>query len=225
MTDNSVSPSNPHDSLGTEAVVVEVPVKPVWYKRPWVLAAAAVAVVVVASVVVDLPSHTTVPADIADQTSLMNEINGDLGGCAYAIQETFTIYQDMKTGALTGSDRSQAPSMLRDDQTACSFTNSSIFDLSNVEVSGTPAGKHIAQVVDVATLWVTSDALAAIEDIQTLYGNPGSASTIADLSKQELQLSTDRAKAIADVQAADRILGAKLPMPDMPDLPHLTGTT
>ena len=33
--------------------------------------------------------------------------------------------------------------MLRDDQTACSFTNSSIYDLSNVEGTETPAGKRI----------------------------------------------------------------------------------
>jgi hypothetical protein len=224
MTDNIASPSDPQDPFDLDGIIAETPTKGAWYKRTWVLVTAAVVVVAAASVIVDLPSHTTVSADIADQTSIMHEINTDVGGCAYAIQETFTIYQDMKTGQLSAADRSLTPSMLRDDQTACSFTNSDIFDLSNVQASGSPAGKNIGQVVDVSTLWVSSDALAAIEDIQNLSANSGSTSTIADLTKQEGLLAKDRARADAYVEAADRILGAKLPMPNLPALPHLVGT-
>ena len=224
MTDEIIEPSVPKDPFELEGIIAETPAPPPWYKRVWVLAAAAVAVVVIASVIVDLPSHTTVSTDIADQTSIMHQINADVAGCAFAVQETFTIYQDLKTGHLSTSDRSAAPSMLRDDQSACSFTNSDIFDLSNVETTGSPAGKNIGQVVSVSTLWVTSDALAAIEDIQNLFPNSGTSSAVADLTKQEDQLAKDRAQADGYVQAADRILGAKLPMPALPSLPHLVGT-
>jgi hypothetical protein len=224
MTGEIVEPSLPKDPFELEGIIAETPPPPPWYKRVWVLVTAAVVIVVAASVVVDLPSHTTVSADIADQTSIMHQINSDLGGCAFAIGETFTIYQDLKTGHLTTSDRSQAPTMLRDDQSACSFTNSDIYDLSNVETTGTPAGKDIEQVESVATLWVTSDALAAIEDIQTLMGNSGTSSTVTDLTKQEAQLAKDRAQADGYVQAADKILHANLPQPDLPALPHLAGT-
>ena len=102
----------------------------------------------------------------------MQQINDDIAGCAYGVKETFTIYQDEKKGSLTPSDRAETPSMLRDDQTACSFTSSEIYDLSNVEGTGTPAGKNIGDVVNVVTLWATSDALGAIEDIQTLQDDP-----------------------------------------------------
>jgi len=224
VTDEIIEPSVPKDPFELEGIIAETPAPPPWYKRVWVLAAAAVAVVVIASVIVDLPSHTTVSTDIADQTSIMHQINADVAGCAFAVQETFTIYQDLKTGHLSTSDRSAAPSMLRDDQSACSFTNSDIFDLSNVETTGSPAGKNIGQVVSVSTLWVTSDALAAIEDIQNLFPNSGTSSAVADLTKQEDQLAKDRAQADGYVQAADRILGAKLPMPALPSLPHLVGT-
>jgi hypothetical protein len=223
MTDPDAG-SSPANSSDLDGIAVQEPGKPVWYKRPWVLVTAAVVALVAASVVVDLPGKTTTAQDTAAQTSLMNEINGDISGCAYAVRETFTIYQDSRTGGLTTSDRSRVPSLLRDDQTACSFTSSSIYDLSNVEVPGSPAGKSIEQVVNVDTLWATSDALAAIEDIQFLDGNQATASKIADLSKQEVMLTRDRALAIGYVKAADKTLGARLPMPNLPALPHLVGT-
>ena len=210
----------PNDPFTLEGIIAQPTVRPVWYKRGWVLASAAVAPLVVASVLVDLPSHTTVATDTADQTAIMKQINTALAGCSYGVKETFAIYQDQRAGSLTASDRALTPSMLRDDQSACSFTSSSIYDLSNVQGTATPAGKDIGQVVNVATLWTTSDALAAIEDIQTLSGDPGNAKALADLPKQERLLAQDRAKADAYVAAADRILHANIPMPDLPDLPH-----
>ena len=184
------------------------------------LATAAVVALIVASVLVDLPTHTTVATDTADQTTVMKQINTALAGCSYGVKETFTIYQDQRAGTLTASDRSLTPSMLRDDQTACSFTSSSIYDLSNVQGTGTPAGKNIGLVVNVATLWATSDALAAIEDIQTLSTDPANAKAIADLPEREAALAQGRAQAFGDVRAAEHILHAKLPAPDMPRPAH-----
>ena len=225
MTDEELEQQGPEDPFTIGAIIAQTPERPVWYKRTWVLAGAAVAAVVIASVAVDLPGHTTVATDTADQTTVMQQINSDIDGCAYGVKETFTIYQDEKKGSLSSSDRAEAPSMMRDDQTACSFTSSEIFDLSNVEGTGTPAGKNIGNVVNVVTLWATSDALGAIEDIQTLQSDPHHAATIADLSKQEAALARDRAQADADVAAADRILKAKIPMPALPSLPRLPGTS
>jgi hypothetical protein len=223
MTDTEADTGTTDSSL-LGGIVIQEPGAPVWYKRPWVLWTAAVLAVVAASVIIDLPGRTTTGEDTAAQTSLVNEINGDVSGCVFAVRETFSIYQDMKAGALTPSDRSHAPKMLGDDQTACSFTSNAIFNLSSVEVPGSPAGKQIQQLVGADTLWATSDALAAIEDIQALYANQARAGTIADLSKQQKSLAEDRALAIGHVAAADKILGAKLPMPNLPVLPHLAGT-
>jgi hypothetical protein len=225
MTDEIADESGPEDPFTIGAIIAQTPERPVWFKRTWVLAAAAVAVVAIASVAVDLPSRTTVATDTADQTSIMQQINAGIDGCSYGVKETFTIYQDLKRGTLTSSDRSEVPAMMRDDQTACSFTSSDIYDLSNVEGTGTPAGKNIGNVVNVVTLWATSDALGAIEDIQSLYTDPGDGTALRNLSKEEGALARDRATADGDVTAADRILKAKLPMPDLPDLPRLAGTT
>jgi hypothetical protein len=225
MTEEQADLSGPEDPFTIGAIIAQAPERPVWYKRAWVIAAAAVAAVVIASVLVDLPSHTTVAEDTSDQTNIMQQINGDVDGCSYGVKETFTIYRDLKDGSLSSSDRAEAPSMMRDDQTACSFTSSEIYDLSNVEGTGTPAGKNIGNVVNVVTLWATSDALGAIEDIQTLDTDPGDRAALANLSKEEVALAKDRATAGRYVLAADRILKARLPMPDLPNLPRLPGTT
>jgi hypothetical protein len=225
MSEEGTDLSGPEDPFTIGAIIAQTPERPVWYKRTWFIAAAAVAVVVIASVLVDLPSHTTVAADTADQTSVMQQINGDIDGCSYGVKETFTIYQDLKDGSLSSSDKAEAPSMMRDDQTACSFTSSEIYDLSNVEGTGTPAGKNIGNVVNVVTLWATSDALGAIEDIQTLDTDPGDRSALVNLSKEEVALAKDRATADGYVTTADHILKARLPMPDLPSLPRLSGTT
>ena len=220
-TPEAAEPPLPNDPFTLEGIIAQEPVSPVWYRRGWVLVAAAVVALIVASVLVDLPTHTTVATDTADQAAVMKQINTALAGCSFAVKETFTIYQDQRAGTLSTADRSLTPSMLRDDQTACSFTSSSIFDLSNVQGTSTPAGKNIGLVVNVATLWATSDALAAIEDIQTLATDPTNKKAIADLPEREASLAQGRAQAVGDVQAAEHILHARLPMPDMPELPTL----
>ncbi len=225
MTDPAGPPVDTNDPVEAANYIVQEAAKPVWYKRSWVIATALVVAVVAASVLVDLPSHTTTASDIAAQTAVIQQINQGVGDCAYAVNETFGFYQDLKQGTLTTNDRTLTPSLMRDDQTACSFASSGIYDLSNVEGTGTAAGKRIGDIVNVATLWATSDALAAIEDIQTIYSGKGTASTVADLSLQEKMLKKDRAAAFADLSAADAILHTRLPAPDMPVLPHLIGTS
>jgi hypothetical protein len=224
MTEEPPPVSIPNDPFTLEGIIAQTPTKPVWYKRAWVLAAGAVAAVIVASVLVDLPASTTVPADIANQTAVMKQINAAIAGCSFGVGETFTIYQELERHALNASNRAETPSMLRDDQSACSFTSSSIYDLSNIEGTGTPAGKDVGLVVNVATLWATSDALAAIEDIQTLSTSPADTAARRDLASRQVALAAGRTQARNDVLAADRILAAHLPMPDLPALPDLATT-
>ena len=192
----------------------------VWYKRTWVMVTAAIIVVIGASILIDLPRPVSNAEDVASQTASLKEINTDVRGCGYAIKETFLIHQHQLAGTLTPSDRTSATKMLLDDQTACSFTNSLIFDLTNnVQVQDTAAGKYIDRMLSISTTWVTSDALAAVEDIQALYLHPGDPARTRDLAAQEKQLTIDRNQSIIDVQLADAILHTTLPAPDLPALP------
>ena len=77
----------------------------------------------------------------------MSEVNTDLAGCALAVHQAIGIWNLQAAHALTPADRAPTPGLLSDDQTACSFTNENIYDLANIQVPGTPAGKHLGQLV------------------------------------------------------------------------------
>ncbi len=217
-SDDAPAPSVPGPGPGADAA------QPVWYKRTWLIVTVAIAAVVGASILIDLPRHVSNAEDVASQTATLKEINTDVAPCGYAVNETFLIHHDQVAGTLTPTDRVSATKMLTDDQTACSFTNGSIFDLTNnIQVQDTAAGKYVDRMLSITTTWVTSDALAAVEDIQYLYLHPGDRAKIRDLARQELLLARDRAQAIGDIQQADALLHAHLAAPNLPALPTSSG--
>ena len=110
------------------------------------------------------------------------------------------------------------------DQSACSFTSEGIFDLSNIQVPGTPAGKHLGQMVGFATLWTTSDALRTIEDVQALMANPNDAAAASSLTVENGQLASDRRNALAEEAAADHLLATHLAGVDMPNVTTSTSS-
>jgi len=219
VTDGKATSAVHRAPLTLDDYVVEVPQRPVWYKRTPFLASMAVLVIVGVSVLADLPGRTNNSSDAAQQVSIMHEVNQDLTSCAFAAQESFTIYRGLAAATLSPTERTLAPGMINDDRTACSLTNSDIYDLSGVEPTGTPAGKDVGDAIETSLVWVTSDALDAIIDIQTLLLHQGTDKTLADLSKAEQELAKDRASALGDVRAANSLLGSKIPLPDLPSLP------
>jgi len=194
-----------------------------WYRRRAPLLAIGVVAVVVVTVLSDIPVNSSKGQEISAERGVMSQINADIGGCALAAHESLEIWNTEVSGSLTASDRAAAPGLLRDDQAACSFTNDSIFQLSDVEVPGSAAGKHLGALVGTATLWATSDALGAIEDLQILFAHPGDPTALKDLAAKEQAAASDRKAALADADAADRILGVRLPAPDLPALPTPKG--
>ena len=109
---------------------------PPWYRRRAALVGAAVAVVLAITIISDLPVHTSRAADISSEKGVLSELNTDLAPCALAVHEALTIWGEQSTHSLTAADRAESASLLRDDQNACSFTNQTIYDLSNIEVPG-----------------------------------------------------------------------------------------
>jgi hypothetical protein len=176
-----------------------------------VLVGGGLVALIAITVLTDLPQHASRPAEIAGDRSVMTQVNTDVGPCSYALGESLTIYGDLRAHSLTGSESALVPGLLRDDQTACSFTNESIYQLSTIEVPGSRAGKDLGQLVNSVTLWATSDALSAIEQIQTLSSHPSNAHAVTQLAKDERQLVLDRAQATAELAAADKVLRTNLP--------------
>jgi hypothetical protein len=199
--------------------------KAVWYRRPWVLAALALIVIIAISVVIDLPRPITRAQDVASQNASIKEINNDLAECAFAVKESFNFYDMKVSGKLTPSHLAQVPALLTGDETACSFASEPVYDLTNnLQVDDTKSGKHIDRMLSVVERWITDYALASIRDIQYLFNHPGDAQTIRHLASQEQQLAIERTKALNDEAQADRVLGLQLIALKIPTLEHLEGT-
>jgi hypothetical protein len=192
---------------------------PPWYRRRAALVGAAVAVVLAITIISDLPVHTSRAADISSEKGVLSELNTDLAPCALAVHEALTIWGEQTSHSLSASDRAESASLLRDDQNACSFTNQAIFDLSNIEVPGSVAGKDMGDLVATSVLWTTSDALKAVEAVQALMLNEHAAAPRASLDQAERALATDRKAGLAELSRANSVLDTKLPRPDMPSMP------
>jgi hypothetical protein len=186
---------------------------------------AVVFVIALITVLTDLPTSTSRASDISAERSVMTELNSDLQPCAYGVHQALGIWTLAAAHQLSAADRAPTPGLLGDDQSACSFTSEGIFDLANIQVPGTPAGKELGQLVATATLWATSDSLRVIEDVQTLMNNPGDTSVKRDLSKEETELARDRRTALNQEHAADRDLDTHLQGVDLPSMASSTSAS
>jgi hypothetical protein len=194
--------------------------QPIWQRHRGLAIAAAVLVIALITVLTDLPTPTSRASDIAAEQSVMNEVNSDLQPCAYATHQALGLWALQAAHRLTPAERAPTPGLLSDDQSACSFTNQGINDLAtNIQVPGTAAGKDLGNVIATAMLWTTSDALQAIEDVQTLMNDPNDADVLRNLAKEESVLASDRRTAVAQENAADRDLDTHLQPVDLPPVP------
>jgi hypothetical protein len=189
---------------------------PIWRRHRGLAIAAVAIVILLITVLSDLPTGTSRASDISAERSVMSELNSDLQPCAYSVHQALGIWAAAANHHLSAADRAPTPGLLSDDQSACSFTNESTFDLTDIQVPGTPAGKALGQVVATATLWTTSDALRAIEDVQTLMTDPGNAAATRNLGVEESRLAHDRRTALAEESTADRDLDTHLTPVDLP---------
>jgi len=193
--------------------------EPVWQRHRRLAIVAAVLVIAVITVLTDLPTPTSRSSDIAAERSVMSEVNSDLQPCAYAVRQAIGIWALQAHHQLSAAERAPTPGLLSEDQSACSFTNQGVYDLSNIQVPGTPAGKQLGQLLATAMLWTTSDSLRAIEDVQTLMNQPNDGGAVRDLSREEAQLAADRRNALAHEKAADRDLDILLQPVSLPAVP------
>lgn len=196
------------------------PPKP-WYRRSTAIVAAALVVVAGVAVVADLPTHATRSDHVATIATDMKAINTNVHPCSFAVAQAFTLYRQVTGGQLSTTDRGRVPGYLRDDQTACSFTDQSVINLGTLTLPQTAAGRQLAGVVKSVLTWETSDGVAAIDDIETLVTSPQDAQAKADLLKQERLLASDRAATIQAMQRVNAALGqgAHVRPPVLPRLP------
>lgn len=192
-----------------------------WYRRGWFLVLVVAVVVVGASVIADLPHSASRSDQVAQDTTLVKSVDGDIRTCTYSLRQSEVIYSRHEDGTLTQSQRAQVPSMLSQNEQACSFANQSVVDLGTLTVPSGPAGRDLGNMITNVEVWMTSDAVAAMVDMERIIEHPGNAKAADDLAKQEKRLAVDRGRADADVRAADGTLGgASIPDPALPAAPR-----
>ncbi|MGH9102868.1 MAG: hypothetical protein ACRDYD_07800 [Acidimicrobiales bacterium] len=213
---------NGHSSNGHSSIPPAPPARPAkrpWYRRGTFLVLAALAVLVAASVISDLPRHKTKADQVSSAAAVITAIDTSIHPCAYAVSEAFSLYQREESHALTASEHKQVPGLMTQDSQACSLTSQSIVNLGTLTLPASSYAHHLSTAVRSILDWATSDAVAAVDDLQTLIAHPRDARVRAHLGKEELLLATDRLRADHQVEAARRTLGGPLPLPRLPALP------
>jgi len=221
--ENWDEPQSPYDPGSMAASSLSSTVV-IWYKRPWFLVTLGIIVVLAVSIISDLPRHITKAQDASEQNDSIHQINTDIAPCVFAVTQSFSFYQEEVTGRLSAANRKHVPTLLVEDETACTFASGGVYDLTNnIQINDTKAGKHIDSMLSVIFLWVTSDAVLAIKDIQYLFAHPGDSTKLRNLTQQETLLAKDRTRLLRDFTAAETILGITLRSPKIPALATLSG--
>jgi hypothetical protein len=190
-----------------------------WYRRRGVLLAGGVAVILVAAVLTDLPTTSSTAANVNGANAFVKEVNADLAPCAYALTEAYDFRRDQLQGSLTATDRSELPTLLSDDRSACSLEDPSIQDLTTgIESPGTSVQNQLGLMLAASTRWVATDATAAVGAIQALSTNPSDAAASGTLVHETLELARDRAAARAAIASADARLDTSLYQANLPSV-------
>ena len=225
MSDHLDEPEDRDYEPGSMATSSFGAIKAIWYRRPWVLITATVAIVVAVSVISDLPHHITPAQDAGDQNSAIREINSDLKTCVFSVKEAFNFYRMDVAHKMSAANFSLAlKTLLPEDSQSCSFVSSAMTDLTGIEIVDTAAGKEIEKMRLALVHWIDHDARDAINDITYLFTHPGDAKTLKNLALQETYLSQDQQAALTHLGLAGNLLGTTLVSLQLPTLARLPGT-
>lgn len=186
-----------------------------WYRRRGWLLAATVFVIVAIAVITDLPTPASHASQIAAADAFIKEVNTDLAPCDYAIHEAYGFRADQLDGTLSASDAARLPTLLRDDEMACSYAGPTISDLTSIESPGTVANEPLGEMLATATQWATFDALSAIDVIQKLIQQPDDGHEAMVLASDTVKLARDRVSARGSVLQAGVLLNVTLVEVDM----------
>jgi hypothetical protein len=180
------------------------------WKRPYLAIAVGVLVVVVATVLVDLPVHASPASRRASAIAAIKQINSDIAPCSYALGESLRLYADVSAGGLSSSDRAEVPGLVDQDYAACSFTDQSVVDLASINQPNSSEGRALNSLVNETVNWADPGALRVIGEVAALLHRP-TARNRAALETDEVDLNADASKISATVAGIDRLVRSKTP--------------
>lgn len=161
--------------------------------------AAGALVVVVLAVVTDLPGPATHAATVASVQSTLQEIEGDVAPCSYALKESFGLEDDLRSGDLSASKQSLAKGFLQDDYDACSYTDDSLGDLASLGTAGSGTSAALTRIASTSLTWCVQDAFRAIAYGVRLTQHDDVIANQKRLVAEESVLNVQRGKVQADL--------------------------
>ena len=185
-----------------------------WWKRRSVLVSAGVVIVAAITVVLDLPLSSSRSSNVASVRSVIAEVASDVAPCSYSVNESLRLYADIKSPTLSSADRSEVPSLVRQDYEACSLVDANIEDLAGMDEPNSTLGRDLNQLVTQSLSWCETDAMRMIGDVSLLIQHPRNVAEIAELAKSEHELVSEGTVVEKSITALDKLLG-------MRSLPHL----
>jgi hypothetical protein len=171
-----------------------------------VILAAGTAVVVVIAVVTDLPAPATHASTVASVQSTLQEIEGDVAPCSYALHESFSLEHDLTSGELSHTKQSLAKGFLQDDYDACSYTDDSLGDLASLGTAGSGTGASLTQIAANSLTWCVQDAFRTISYLVAITEHHDVNTDQNRITAEEASLNGKRSKVQLEMAALGQAL-------------------
>jgi hypothetical protein len=202
------------------------PVRPLlgkWGARTIVIVALCVAAFVAATVLLDLPEHSTRGGEIRTARSVIAEITRYVKPCAYAVATALRLYTKSTLPSLTGAQRTTLHSLVTTDYAACSFTDQTILTLATVREPNSPSGRVLNKLVTDTLTWCSPDAMHVIGDVSDLILSRPDWRRVGALAQSERRLDAERAAIVEAVDGLGKLLRSPLPQLELAH-PDTVGT-
>lgn len=144
------------------------------------LVAAAVGVLVVGSVAVDVGGSATTAQRAGDLRAFVTLINTDVASCNSSLRDSFSAYAAIAGGQT--NKRNTAIGIIQGDEPNCTpVSNSNLYDLATTQAPGSLRHFDVQHVASNVVSWTFPNAAAVIEDLGNILIRPGDVTIRKDL--------------------------------------------
>ncbi len=182
----------------------------------WVLA--AVAVVLVGTVLVALVHRPSQTERVSDFRGFLGDMEADIGSCAAGIPQSLTALRQIESGA--SRDTATAVYIANTGASNCSPANNELLDdLDGYQVTESLASFGLGRVVSGLVAWAAPDAINVQTDVARILTAPNAQAKAADTATLHQALRTlDAQRSAVDkiMESANRSLSAHGTLPNLP---------
>jgi hypothetical protein len=186
-------------------------------RTPWWVVA-AVAVVLVGTVLVALVHRPSQTERVSDFRGFLGDMEADIGSCAAGIPQSLTALRQIESGA--SHDTATAVYIANTGASNCSPANNELLDdLDGYQVTESLASFGLARAVSGLVAWAAPDAINVQTDVArilTARSAQAKAADTAALQQALRRLGAQRSAVDKIMESANRSLSAHGTLPNLP---------